>query len=110
MMRTRPGWILLILMAPGPFASGQERPREPYDLVIRGGKIVDGTGNPWFKGDLAIRGDRIAAVGRLVDDSPPGGSSTRAARRRARGSSTCTRIPTGRCSKTAPRRARSARG
>ena len=32
------------------------------DIVIRGGKIVDGTGNPWFEGDVAIRGDRIAAV------------------------------------------------
>src|SRR5258708_32698709 len=37
----------------------------PYDLVIRNGKIVDGTGNPWFVGDVAIRGDRIVAVGRI---------------------------------------------
>ena len=37
----------------------------PYDLLIRGGHIVDGTGNPWFAGDVAIRGDRIAAVGHL---------------------------------------------
>lgn len=37
----------------------------PYDLVIRNGKIVDGTGNPWFVGDVAIRDDRIVAVGRL---------------------------------------------
>ena len=36
-----------------------------YDLVIRNGKIVDGTGNPWFRGDVAIRGDRIVAVGRV---------------------------------------------
>ncbi|MFT4690238.1 MAG: N-acyl-D-amino-acid deacylase [Limisphaerales bacterium] len=35
----------------------------PYDLIIRNGKIVDGTGNPWFHGDLAIIGDRILAVG-----------------------------------------------
>src|SRR5271156_2424287 len=68
MKRTRPGWMLLILMASGSFASGQERPRGPYDLVIRGGKIVDGTGNPWFEGDVAIRGDRIAAVIRLGGD------------------------------------------
>jgi dihydroorotase/N-acyl-D-amino-acid deacylase len=34
----------------------------PYDLVISGGKVVDGTGNPWFYGDVGIRGDRIAAV------------------------------------------------
>jgi N-acyl-D-amino-acid deacylase len=37
----------------------------PYDLVIRNGKIVDGTGNPWFVGDVAIRGDKIVAVGRI---------------------------------------------
>src|SRR5262245_47353788 len=36
-----------------------------YDLLIRNGKIADGTGNPWFHGDMAIRGDRIVAVGRV---------------------------------------------
>src|SRR5436190_22526271 len=36
-----------------------------YDILIRGGHIVDGTGNPWFAGDVAIRNGRIAAVGRL---------------------------------------------
>src|SRR4030095_3232734 len=30
------------------------------------GHIIDGTGNPWFAGDVGIRGDRIAAVGRLT--------------------------------------------
>lgn len=35
----------------------------PYDVLITGGKIVDGSGNPWFRGDIAIRGDSIAAVG-----------------------------------------------
>jgi N-acyl-D-aspartate/D-glutamate deacylase len=43
---------------------------EPYDLLIKGGTIVDGTGNPWFKGDLAIRGDRIAAIGRVDPETP----------------------------------------
>jgi len=40
--------------------------QEPaYDLVIRGGRIVDGTGNPWFAGDVAVRGGQIAAVGHV---------------------------------------------
>jgi N-acyl-D-aspartate/D-glutamate deacylase len=38
---------------------------EAYDLIIMNGRIVDGTGNPWFYGDVAIRGDRIVKVGRV---------------------------------------------
>jgi N-acyl-D-amino-acid deacylase len=37
-----------------------------FDLIIRGGQVADGTGNPVFNADLGIRGDRIAAVGRLA--------------------------------------------
>jgi N-acyl-D-amino-acid deacylase len=37
---------------------------ERYDVIIRHGRIVDGTGNPWYDGDVAIRGDRIARVAR----------------------------------------------
>jgi N-acyl-D-aspartate/D-glutamate deacylase len=36
-----------------------------YDVLIAGGRIVDGTGNPWFSADVALRNGRIAAVGRL---------------------------------------------
>ncbi len=38
-----------------------------YDLLIRNGRIVDGSGNPWFYGDVAVRGDRIVAVGRRLE-------------------------------------------
>lgn len=37
-----------------------------HDLVIRHGKITDGSGNPWFFGDVAITGDRIVAVGTVT--------------------------------------------
>jgi N-acyl-D-aspartate/D-glutamate deacylase len=37
-----------------------------FDLLIRHGKLVDGTGNPWFHGDVAINGDRIVAVGQVA--------------------------------------------
>jgi N-acyl-D-amino-acid deacylase len=36
-----------------------------YDVIVAGGRIVDGTGAPWFRADLAITGDRIAAIGDL---------------------------------------------
>jgi N-acyl-D-aspartate/D-glutamate deacylase len=38
---------------------------EPYDLVVRGGTLVDGTGKPGRRGDLGIRGDRITALGEV---------------------------------------------
>jgi N-acyl-D-amino-acid deacylase len=38
---------------------------QDYDVLIRGGRIVDGAGNPAFAGDVGIRGRHIAAVGRL---------------------------------------------
>jgi len=37
----------------------------PYDLVIRNGRIIDGTGSPWYAGDVAIRAGKIAAIGNL---------------------------------------------
>jgi N-acyl-D-amino-acid deacylase len=38
-----------------------------FDVIIKNGSIVDGSGNPWVSGDIAIRGDRIAAIGKLQD-------------------------------------------
>ncbi|MCI0402271.1 MAG: cyclase family protein, partial [Acidobacteria bacterium] len=39
---------------------------EPFDVLITGGRVVDGTGNPWTLEDLGIRGDRIVTRGRLA--------------------------------------------
>ncbi len=50
--------------------------QEPYDLILTGGRIVDGTGSAWFHGDLAIRGDRIARI------APPGVLAAAPARER----------------------------
>lgn len=38
---------------------------ETYDVLIRNGRVVDGSGAPWYRADVAIRGGRIAAIGRL---------------------------------------------
>ena len=48
----------------------------PYDVIIENGKIVDGTGNAWFYGDVAVAGDRIARV------TPIGGLKNASAKRR----------------------------
>lgn len=44
----------------GPLPAGSES--GPYDVVIERGMVVDGSGNPWFRGDVAIKGNRIARI------------------------------------------------
>ncbi|WP_462264739.1 N-acyl-D-amino-acid deacylase family protein [Mucilaginibacter sp.] len=38
-----------------------------YDVLLKNGKIIDGTGNPWFYGDIGITGNKIAAIGNLIN-------------------------------------------
>lgn len=52
--------ISIVLLAAPPQI--QDR---PYDIVIRNGRIVDGTGNPWYYADIAVEGDRITTVGHV---------------------------------------------
>ena len=67
MKRLGPGIFSATLLAACASAPPTRVPAAPtYDLLITNGRIVDGTGSPWFLGDVAIRGDRIAAVGRLT--------------------------------------------
>src|SRR5689334_23804065 len=46
-----------------------QKTQPEYDLLITGGHIIDGSGSPWYEGDVAVKGGRIAAVGRLVNAS-----------------------------------------
>lgn len=57
-------FLALVLMFLVPMSV---QPEQSYDLIIRGGRVLDGSGNPWYYADVAIRGDRIAAVGNLSE-------------------------------------------
>ncbi len=49
---------------PGPAAAAGVP--DSFDVLITGGRIVDGTGSPWYLGDVGISGDRITAIGQLA--------------------------------------------
>src|SRR5579864_6876943 len=55
----------LLILCLAPMAIAQESQSNTYDVIIKNGKIIDGSGNPWVSGDIAIRGDRIAKIGNL---------------------------------------------
>src|SRR5213076_818637 len=46
-----------------------EKPAPAFDLVITNGHIIDGSGSPWYSGDIGIRGGTIAAIGNLSADA-----------------------------------------
>ncbi len=58
--------LLCALLALAPLSSA-ETPA-PFDVVIRGGHVIDGTGSPWYAADVGIRAGRIAAIGNLADE------------------------------------------
>ncbi|HEX6323540.1 MAG TPA: amidohydrolase family protein, partial [Vicinamibacterales bacterium] len=61
MLRVIPALLALSLM---PSPAPTQAP--PFDLLIINGRVLDGSGNPWRRADIGIRGDRIAAVGALA--------------------------------------------
>jgi N-acyl-D-aspartate/D-glutamate deacylase len=55
--------VLGIAVPAGMPAEGQAPGR--VDLILKNGRVIDGSGNPWFRGDIAVAGGRIVAIGRL---------------------------------------------
>ena len=62
-----PARLLAALVAIAPLLSGSAPAPPGDDLVLEGGRVVDGTGAPAFAADVAVRGGRIAAVGPLPE-------------------------------------------
>ncbi len=54
--------LLFLLVAVSSLAYAQD-----VDILLKGGKIVDGSGNPWYYGDVAIKGGKIVQLGRLTN-------------------------------------------
>ena len=52
--------VLLVLSFAWPLLA------QPFDVLIRNGRVIDGTGSPWYSADIGIRGGRIAAIGNLA--------------------------------------------
>src|SRR5689334_2399208 len=58
--------LLLSLIIGGWLPATLASQQSPYDLLIQHGHIIDGTGSPWYSGDVAIKDGRIAAIGSLM--------------------------------------------
>ncbi len=59
---------LAIVLAAGAgtaWLSAQQPAAQTFDILIRNGRVLDGSGNPWYRADIGIVGERIAAVGAL---------------------------------------------
>jgi hypothetical protein len=58
--------LIALVLTQGPRVVAQ---RTSVDVLLRNGRIVDGTGAPWYRADVAIVGDRITAIGSLAASS-----------------------------------------
>src|SRR6266849_9305864 len=56
-----------IFLIAASYLSWAQAATPPFDIVIINGHIIDGTGSPWYSGDIGIRGGKIAAIGNLSD-------------------------------------------
>jgi len=56
-------FLLVVLLA------GAARSAERFEILLKGGRIVDGTGTPWYVADIGIRDGRIARIGRIATEN-----------------------------------------
>ena len=59
-------WLFVALIFSLAVALWAGNAAEPFDIVISNGHIIDGTGSPWYSGDIAIRSGKISAIGNLA--------------------------------------------
>ncbi len=64
-MRRVAALIGLSLACGGPLSLAADRELPTYDVIIEHGRVIDGTGAPWFAADVGIRAGRVAAIGQL---------------------------------------------
>ena len=64
-MRRVAALIGLSLVCGGPLSLAADGALPTYDLIIEHGRVVDGTGAPWFAADVGVRAGRVAAIGQL---------------------------------------------
>jgi len=57
--------LAILVVAAGLAGPAAAQAPVSHDLILRGGRILDGSGNPWRRADVAVTGDRITAVGDL---------------------------------------------
>ncbi|HEX3704826.1 MAG TPA: amidohydrolase family protein [Vicinamibacterales bacterium] len=69
-MQMKLAWLGVVIAVAAVEAQGP-RPRQTFDVILRHGTIVDGTGLPRYSGDVGIRGDRIGAIGDLSRSRAP---------------------------------------
>jgi N-acyl-D-aspartate/D-glutamate deacylase len=75
-MKRRMSMVVLLLAvavlarcAPAPTPSTASASAAPFDVIIKNGHVIDGTGSPWYQADVGVRNGHIAAIGNLAGDS-----------------------------------------
>ncbi len=61
------GTVVIFLVAAGGTAQKQK-----YDIIVKGGRVIDGSGNPWYSADIGIKGGKIAAIEPSLDEGEAG--------------------------------------